>query len=153
MDFRSSLVFKFLLNKSPNFHDFSSLIIETVFYSKQFCITEFTVHSIKCINCRQFFNRYNKQTDRFFKNDKFFAIRPTKHIYDSRLLGSIIRLVLKIAISQSYVTICEHEFIWGRSLVRTKKILWLRLTFFVKIAETQNLLKIFQKTFKKGPKV
>ena len=43
MDFRSSLVFEFLLNKCPNFHDFSSLLFETVFYSKQSSITEFTV--------------------------------------------------------------------------------------------------------------
>ena len=32
MDFRSSFVFKFLLNKSSKFHDFSSLLFETVFY-------------------------------------------------------------------------------------------------------------------------
>ena len=34
---------QFLCNKSPNFHDFSSLLFETVFYSKQSSIPEFTV--------------------------------------------------------------------------------------------------------------
>ena len=44
-DFRSSLVFEILLNKCPHFHDFySRLLFETVFYSKQSSITEFTVY-------------------------------------------------------------------------------------------------------------
>ena len=34
---------QFLLNKSPNFHDFFSLLFETVFYSKQSSIKESTV--------------------------------------------------------------------------------------------------------------
>ena len=34
---------QFLLNKSPNFYDFFSLLFKTVFYSKQSCIKEFTV--------------------------------------------------------------------------------------------------------------
>ena len=38
-DFRSSLIFEFLFNKS--FHDFSSLLFETVFYSEQSSIPDF----------------------------------------------------------------------------------------------------------------
>ena len=34
---------QFLLNKSPNFHDFFSLLFETGFNSKQSSIKEFTV--------------------------------------------------------------------------------------------------------------
>ena len=43
MDFRSSLVFEFLLHKIPNFHDILSLLFETVFYSNQSSIPELTV--------------------------------------------------------------------------------------------------------------
>ena len=35
-DFWSSLVFEFLLNISQNFHDFFSLLFETVFYSRSY---------------------------------------------------------------------------------------------------------------------
>ena len=34
----------FLLNKSPNFHDFFGLLFETVLYSKQSSTEEFTVY-------------------------------------------------------------------------------------------------------------
>ena len=40
LDFRGSLVFEFLLNKSSNLNDFfPSLLFETVFYSNQYSIT------------------------------------------------------------------------------------------------------------------
>ena len=38
-----SAIFKFFLNKSPNFHDFFSLLFETSFNSKQSSIKEFTL--------------------------------------------------------------------------------------------------------------
>ena len=53
---------QFLLNKSPNFHDFFSLPFETVFYSKQSSIEEFTVSRSKYY-IRQIISRDSNDLD------------------------------------------------------------------------------------------